>query len=110
MSQSDEQRGEAGRFEGEAQHGWSPDVGAEGDAAAEAGEKARQTPSHETSGEERPIAQEEREGVSSTDMEPGTPFGAGDSTRRRGEDIAAEEGDEPEGHKGASQRPYGTSG
>ena len=107
---SDEQRDEAGRFEGDKQHGWSPDIGAEGDAAAEAGKKARQTPSPEPGGSDRPISQEEREGVSSTDMEPGSPFGAGDSTRRSGEDIAAEEGDEPEGHKGASRRPYGTSG
>jgi hypothetical protein len=110
MSQSDEQRGEVGRFEGDAQHGWSPDIGAEGDAAAEAGEKARQTPSSGPGAADRPISQEEREGVSPTDMEPGSPFGAGDSTRKSGEDIAAEKGGEPEGHKGASQRPYGTSG
>jgi hypothetical protein len=106
VSDKVEQTGEASRFEEESHHGWAPDIGSEGDTAAEAGEKARRKPSGET-GEGRKVSPVEREGVSDTDMEPGSPFGAGDSEGHRGEEIAAEEGAEPEGYKGVSQRPYG---
>ena len=46
--------------------------------------------------------------VSATDMNPGTPKGVGDSTTRRGEDVAEDEGREFEsqGKKGAD-RPVG---
>ena len=46
--------------------------------------------------------------VSDTDMNPGTPKGAGESTTRRGEDVAKEEGREfkEKGTKGAD-RPVG---
>jgi hypothetical protein len=107
MSSKHRPEGEAGRFTGESQHGWSPDLGSDGDAAAEAGEKARQKPSHDT-GEGRTISKEEREGMEPTDMEPES--ASGESRRRRGEDIAADSGKEPEGHKGPSRRPYGTAG
>jgi hypothetical protein len=77
--------------------------------AAVAGEKAWQKPPKEETDEERPISEVERQGVGPTDMEPGSPFGVGESTNRRGEEIAAKEAKEPEGYKGASQRPYGKS-
>jgi hypothetical protein len=102
--------GEASRFEAESHHGWSPDIGAGGETtAAEAGSKARQELPPET-GEGREISEAERKGVASTDMEPGSPFGAGDSRTRRGEETAAAQGREAEGHKGVSQRPYGSHG
>ncbi|MDT7725472.1 MAG: hypothetical protein QOI21_2048 [Actinomycetota bacterium] len=107
MSDKVEQTDEASRFEGESHHGWAPDIESEGDAAAEAGKKAWRTPPSGETGEGRETSQVEREGVGETEMEPGSPFGAGDSSRRGGEEIAAEEGAEPEGHKGASRRPYG---
>lgn len=103
-----EKREEVSRFEGESHHGWSPDIDSGGGTAAEAGVKATDKPSPAT-GEGRELSQEEREGVSPTDMEPGSPFGAGESRNRRGEEIAEEAEVEPEGHKGPSQRPYGTS-
>jgi hypothetical protein len=109
VSDTRKQSGQASRFEGESHHGWSPDIGSEGDTAAEAGEKAMRKPSHETGGDDRPISQAEREGSHPTDTEPKSPFGVGESTNRRGEEIAAEKGGEPEGYKGVSQRPYGTS-
>jgi hypothetical protein len=95
---------DVGRFGGKAEHGWSPDLGSEGDTAAAGAEKERQPPSHHP-GEDRPISQAEREGTSSTEMEPES--ASGESRRRSGEDIAAAEGKEPEGYKGQSQRPYG---
>jgi len=47
--------------------------------------------------------------VSDTDMDPNTPKGAGDSTTRRGEDVAKDDGREFEsqGTKGAD-RPVGS--
>jgi len=47
--------------------------------------------------------------VSDTDMNPDTPKGVGDSTTRRGEDVAKEDGREfeSEGTKGAN-RPVGS--
>jgi hypothetical protein len=100
---------EATRFEGEPHHGWSPDQASDDDTAAGAGagDKAMQKPSQET-GEDREISQARREGISDTDMEPKSP--SGDSHGRSGEDIATAKGKKPEGHKGVSQRPYGTSG
>jgi hypothetical protein len=98
---------EASRFEGEPHHGWSPDLGSDEDTAAGAGDKEMQQPNEET-GEARGISQAELEGISDTDMEPRSP--SGDSHGRSGEDTAAAKGKKPEGHKGVSQRPYGTSG
>lgn len=50
----------------------------------------------------------EGDNVSATDMNPGTPKGAGESTTRRGEDVAEQDGREFEsqGKKGAD-RPVG---
>jgi len=109
-----DQQGDVSPHEGEAHHGWSPDIGGSAsDTAAEAGAKARQTPTHEpgagTGGDTRAAAADDQ-ALSDTDMEPGSPFGAGDSHTTRGEDTAAAKGAEPEGHKDPSQRPYGTSG
>jgi hypothetical protein len=96
----------SGRFEGEEQHGWAPDVGAEGKTTAgEAGAKAQRTPSGEV-GEGREVSPEEEKGVHPAETEPGSPFGAGESTTTSGEEISS--GDEgTEGYKGESQRPYG---
>ena len=96
----------ASRFSGPDEHGWSPDLEGTSTAAAEAGTKARQKPSHE----ETASAPEDHSvggTLSSTDLEPESPFGAGDSHGNRGEEFAS--GDEAEGHKGVSQRPYGGS-
>jgi len=108
-----EQSGATSRFEEESHHGWSPDIGSEGDTAAEAGAKAWETPPKEPdaggadAGGEAPRT--EGGGLSDTDMEPESPFGAGDSHTKRGEEIADANAEEPEGYKGQSQRPYGTS-
>lgn len=49
---------------------------------------------------------EEREGVPDTDTTARTPLGVGESINERAEDVArAAPG--PEGHQGASERPYG---
>ena len=55
---------------------------------------------------------EEREGVSSTDMDATSALGVGESISRRGEDVAKQEdelGREDIGLRGASGRPAGTS-
>jgi hypothetical protein len=106
-----QQSGSASRFEDEPHHGWSPDIGSENKTAAEAGEKAMRKPAKETD-EGGQVPQAERGGtggISPTDTEPKSPFGVGDSDTRRGEEIAAEEGKNAEGHKGVSQRPFGTT-
>jgi len=51
------------------------------------------------------VTDEERDGVSSTDMEPEPALGVGRSTRRSGEDQAPDRDDV--GTKGASDRPVG---
>jgi len=60
----------------------------------------------------RAISDEEREGVSSTDMDATSALGVGESMSRRGEDVAAQEdelGRRDTGPRGASGRPAGTS-
>jgi hypothetical protein len=51
--------------------------------------------------------------LTDTDMDPGTPHGAGESTTRRGEDIRDEDGveagREPEVGTSGADRPYGKS-
>ena len=53
----------------------------------------------------------ERDKVSATDMDPKGPKGVGESTTRRGEDVADQEGREFEdaGTQGPSKRPVGTT-
>ncbi|WIY06450.1 hypothetical protein QRX60_22350 [Amycolatopsis mongoliensis] len=88
--------------EQENHHGWAPDVAGDDPTAAEAGDKARAASGgdpggsgdHSTGGT-----------LSPTGMEPDS----GDSHRKGGEEIAAGKGGEAEGHKGVSQRPYGTT-
>ena len=60
----------------------------------------------------RVISDEEREGVSSTDMDATSALGVGESMSRRGEDVATQEdepGREDIGTRGASGRPAGVS-
>jgi hypothetical protein len=54
-----------------------------------------------------PVSDEERDGVSGTEVNPEPALGVGKSHRARGEDFAS---DNPDGvgTKGPSQRPYGT--
>jgi hypothetical protein len=92
--------------EQENHHGWAPDAAGDDPTAAEAADKARAASGgdpggsgdHSTGGT-----------LSPTDMEPESPHGAGDRRGKGGEEIAADEGREAEGHKGASQRPYGST-
>ncbi|WP_372664442.1 hypothetical protein [Amycolatopsis kentuckyensis] len=85
--------------EQEHHHGWAPDVAGDDPTAAAAADKAREASGSHGSG----IASEGT--MSPTDVEPDS----GDSGRRGAEEIAADEGREAEGHKGASQRPYGSA-
>jgi hypothetical protein len=58
------------------------------------------------------ISDEEREGVSSTDMDATSALGVGESMGRRGEDVAKQEdepGREDIGTRGASGRPAGVA-
>jgi hypothetical protein len=61
----------------------------------------------------REISEEEREGVSATDMEATSALGVGESINRHGEDVVKQEGQEEgrdhEGTKGATDRPHGGS-
>ena len=60
----------------------------------------------------RVISDEEREGVSSTDMDATSALGVGESMSSRGEDVAKQEdepGREDIGTRGASGRPAGVS-
>ncbi|MEV6641333.1 hypothetical protein [Amycolatopsis sp. NPDC051371] len=84
--------------EQENHHGWAPDVAGDDPTAAEAADKAR-----EASGSRGSEVAADRT-QSPTDMEPDS----SDSSRRGAEEIAADDGREAEGHKGASQRPYGS--
>jgi hypothetical protein len=87
----------------ESQHGWAPDAPGDGEAkarAVEANQKAFQ-------GNDTQAASRGDEQL------PDYPEGVGESTTRRGEDVAAEEGKEPgrydSGTQGESQRPHGGS-
>jgi hypothetical protein len=99
------------RFEGEAQHGWSPDVGTGGsERATEANKKAFGTPPA-GSGPGRQESDEERSGVEPADTNAESALGVGTSTTSRAEDYG-KEGDEGRvnvGTKGASDRPFGTT-
>jgi hypothetical protein len=90
----------------EGQHGWAPDAPGTGEAkesAMEANRKAFE--GHDT--------QEASRGDGGEDPD-FPPEGVGESSGRRGEDIAERSGSEPGerdlGTKGASERPYGTTG
>lgn len=85
--------------EQENHHGWAPDVAGDDPTAAAAGDKAREASGSRGSG----VASEGT--TSPTDLAPDS----SDSGRRGAEEIAADEGREAEGHKGASQRPYGSA-
>ncbi|GAB2998389.1 hypothetical protein LWP59_20045 [Amycolatopsis acidiphila] len=85
-------------------HGWAPDVGGGGEEAQEGRRKAMESPSGER-GSGREVSDAEREGVGSTDIEPGSPYGAGESDTARPEEQADSSG--TEGRKGPAQRPYG---
>lgn len=107
---------DVGRFEGEGQHGWAPDIDAEFDkddrTAGEGGRKAFDASNAGEPGPGGTTSQEEREGVPPTDTTAASPLGVGTSTTRRAEDIAKEEpqpGHHDAGTRGASQRPAGTS-
>lgn len=88
----------------ESQHGWAPDAPGEGEAsdrAAEADSKAFE-------------ASEDTQAASRGDAQPPDyPEGVGESTTRRAEDVAREEGPDAgrydSGTQGESQRPYGGS-
>jgi hypothetical protein len=87
----------------ESQHGWAPDAPGDGEAkdrAVEANQKAFE--GNDTQAASRGDAQL-----------PDYPEDVGESTTRRGEDVAAEEGKEPgrydSGTQGESERPYGGS-
>jgi hypothetical protein len=96
------------RFEGQEQHGWSPDVGTGGsERATEANKKAfGEPPAGGGPGMEE--SEEEHSGVPPMDTDAETPLGVGTSTRARGEDEG-EEARPNTGTKGESERPYGDS-
>jgi hypothetical protein len=95
------------RFDDESHHGWSPDLGSEGGQGGETTRKAMHDPPAST-GKGREVSDEEKSGMHPAETEPSSRFGVGESTSRRGEDIASGE-DTTDGYKGASQRPYGGS-
>ncbi|MFE3454723.1 hypothetical protein ACFXJ8_37955 [Nonomuraea sp. NPDC059194] len=98
--------------EPEEQHGYSPDVGQGSEEAVQAGDRAFTPEAAGAPGPGREPSEEERSGVSATDTEARSPHGVGESTARKGEEIAQQEqeaGRETAGVKGESQRPYGTS-
>ncbi|WP_143590484.1 hypothetical protein [Thermoactinospora rubra] len=100
------------RREPEDDHGYSPDVGRGSEEVRQAGDRAFSPEEAGPPGEGRELSEEELSGVSSAETEPGSPYGVGESTARRGEEIAQEEeeaGRETVGVKGESDRPYGTS-
>lgn len=108
---------DVGRFEGDQQHGWAPDI--EGEVpreertSGEGGDKAFDAGNAGAPGPGADESQAEREGVPPDDTSAATPLGVGTSTSRRGEDVADQETPQPGHHdtgpKGASQRPSGTS-
>jgi hypothetical protein len=113
---STENEPDVGRFTGEEQHGWSPDIDAVADkedrTAGEGGRKAFDASNAGEPGSGGTVSPEEREGVPPTDTTAASPLGVGVSTTRRGEDIAKEEsqpGHHDAGTRGVSQRPAGTS-
>ncbi len=109
MTEKQGDENEVSRFEGEDQHGWSPNVGSGGsERATEANKKAFGEPPPDR-GPGRVISEEERTGVPATDTHARTPLGVGTSSTTRAEEYGAE-GDPDRstwGTKGESQRPYG---
>ncbi|MEU8639464.1 hypothetical protein AB0C38_45355 [Amycolatopsis sp. NPDC048633] len=106
MAEEDERRHAVSRFGDEDNHGWSPDIGS-GERTPTA-EKAFESPSAEPAAGER-VDHSPGGTLSSTDMEPESPLTGGDSDRRSGEEIGPGPGENADGFKGASQRPYGTT-
>jgi len=98
------------RFAGGAHHGWSPDKDEPGVTGA--GSKAFDADNAGEPGPGRVVSDEEREGVPATDTSGATPLGVGESTTRRGEDVAKQEdqpGRQDVGTQGPSERPVGIS-
>ncbi|MEW9530517.1 hypothetical protein [Microbispora sp. NPDC049125] len=101
-----------GRFEGDDQHGYSPDVGGGSEEAAQAGDRAFSPDAAGEPGPGRLTSEEEESGVPAADTEAASAQDVGPGPARRGEEIAQEEGEagrETAGVKGRSGRPYGTS-
>ncbi|GAA0360371.1 hypothetical protein GCM10009530_07110 [Microbispora corallina] len=101
-----------GRFEGEDEHGFSPDVEKGSEEARRAGDRAFSPEAAGEPGPGRAPSREEETGVPSTDTSARSPLGVGTSPGRSAEEIAATErepGREPAGVKGESRRPYGGS-
>ena len=107
MADENEKDSTVSRFDGEDHHGWSPDVET-GNRTANT-EKAFESPVSKPSTGAH-VDHSPGGTLSSTDMEPESPIGAAESDRRSGEEIGPGPGEDAEGHKGVSQRPYGTSG
>ncbi|MCT9932223.1 hypothetical protein N5079_18640 [Planotetraspora sp. A-T 1434] len=101
-----------GRFEGEDQHGYSPDVERGSEEAVQAGDRAFSPEAAGAPDRGREESEEERSGVSATDTEARSPQDVGKSASRQGEEIAGQEqepGREPAGATGKARRPTGTS-
>jgi hypothetical protein len=89
----------------EHQHGWAPDAPGTGEA------KQRVVEGNKKAFEANDTQESSRgEAIQGPDL---TPAGVGESSTRRGEDVAEEEGSEPgrydSGPQGQSQRPSGGS-
>jgi hypothetical protein len=96
---------ETSRLSGEGHHGWAPDVGGGNEDVQEARRKAMESPPPGGEGEGREFSDAERSGISSTDTEPGSPYGVGESDSTRPEEQAGSEG--TKGRKSPAKRPYG---
>jgi hypothetical protein len=96
---------ESSPHSGEKRHGWAPDVGGGGSEAAQDARRRAMDKPPDTQGEGREISDAERFGVDSTETEPGSPYGVGESDSARPEETVPSKG--TEGHKGAAKRPYG---
>jgi hypothetical protein len=97
-----------GRFEGENQHGFSPDVGRASEEVVRAGNRAfRKPPADQGPGRE--VSDAERHGVPSTDVTATSPLGVGVSTTTRAEQIALkkESAYQRTGFHRRTGRPYG---
>ncbi|MDT7804326.1 MAG: hypothetical protein QOI78_7759 [Actinomycetota bacterium] len=106
MAEENERQHAASRFDDEDNHGWSPDLGS-GDRTPSTEKAFESHPSEPSTGEAVDHSPDGR--LSSTDTEPQAPLSGDDSNRRRGEEIGPDPGENADGFKGASQRPYGTS-
>ncbi|GII51878.1 hypothetical protein Pth03_02670 [Planotetraspora thailandica] len=97
-----------GRFEGEHQHGFSPDVGRASEEVVRAGNRAFRKPPPDQ-GPGREVSDVERHGVPSTDLTASSPLGVGISTTHRAEELALkkEPAHERVGLHRRTGRPYG---